>query len=125
VDIAQLSQLPLTVLVILGAYWVIQRINDEHGKKLVELIAQFSKEYTALINRAAEEREESRQRWIERDRLLITTLVEHQKASQDHAQQTHNLRTALTPLVLWWEREQGAAKRRPRGEDADAANRDR
>lgn len=122
-DISQLSQLPLTVLVIMGAYWVIQRLNDEHAKKLIEIIGQFSKEYTALINRAAEEREESRQRWIERDRQLIATLVDSQKAMLESAQQSHNLRSTLAPLVLWWEGERRAnpaLRTRPGAEDANA-----
>lgn len=120
-DITQLSQLPLNVLVILGAYWAIQRLNDEHAKKLVELITQFTKEYMALYTRASEEREEARQRWMERDRLLITTLVDTQKANQENAQQTHNLRTTLAPLVLWWESErrtQTSPSKPGRGHDA-------
>ena len=40
-DYAQLSQLPLTVLVILGAYWVIQRINDDHAKQIIALTTGF------------------------------------------------------------------------------------
>lgn len=123
-DVTQLSQLPLTVLVILGAYWVIQRHNDDYAKKLIELIAQFSAKYQELIERAHEEREEARQRWMERDRLLITTLVDNQKAMFDNAQQTHNLRTTLTPLVSWWEVERAKQERRGSGaSEADAASR--
>lgn len=130
-DITQLSQLPLSVLVILGAYWVIQRHNDEYAKKLIELIAQFSEKYTEHIQRATEEREEARQRWLERDRLLIETLVENQKSMLENAKENHSLRSTLTPLVLWWEAErrsnpslraQRGAPPGPSGDESDAAD---
>lgn len=131
-DITQLSQLPLTVLVILGAYWVIQRHNDEFAKKLIELIGQFSEKYTALIDRAAEEREEARQRWMQRDQQLVALIIdvkdtmshsysELAAAMQNEASQNHTLRTTLQPLVLWWEAERRGTKRQ-RGGDTDAAS---
>lgn len=125
-----LQDLPLPLAVIVFSFWMIQRLNDEHAKKLVELIAQFTEKYMALYNRAVEERQEARERWLERDRVLIATLVESQKANQDNAQQTHNLRTTLAPLVLWWETERRSQSSQPgtrktsrhSTEDADAAN---
>lgn len=108
-DITQLSQLPLTVLVILGAYWVIQRINDEHAKQVVAITAGFLAKYEDIIKRADEDREESRQRWLERDRLLITTLIDNQRAMVENAKENHNLRTTLQPLVTWWQIERRRA----------------
>lgn len=120
-DITQWSQLPLPVLVIVASYWVIQRLNDEFAKKLIELIGQFSEKYTAIITRADEDRTESRQRWLERDKLLITTLVENQKAFAENASQNHALRSSLQPLVLWWQREQRLSAKPPRqGDDSIA-----
>lgn len=126
-DYAQLRDLPLTVLIILGAYWVIQRHNDEFAQKLIALIAEFSAKYQEILDRGAEEREESRQRWLERDRLLITTIVEVREALVSNALQSHALKGTLQPLVLWLERERrGDTPRRATrgsgqsGEDADA-----
>ena len=99
-DYAQLSQLPLTVLVILGAYWVIQRINDDHAKQIIALTTGFLAKYEEIIKPADEDREESRQRWIERDRLLISTLIENQKSLVENAKENHSLRSTLAPLVL-------------------------
>lgn len=110
-DIAQLRDLPLTVLIILGAYWVIQRHNDEYAKRLVALIAEFSSKYDALIKRADEDREESRQRWLERDRQLMGIVGEIKEALANNTNQTHALRSALQPLISWWELERRKADR--------------
>lgn len=123
-DIAQLSQLPLTVLVIVGAYWVIQRINDQHANQIVALTTGFiekyqennqraNEQYAEIVRRAAEEREEARQRWLERDKLLITTLIENQRALVENTKENHNLRTTLTPIVTWWQIEQRRASSDP------------
>lgn len=104
-DIASLRDLPLTVLIILGAYWVIQRNNDEHAKKLIALIAEFSSKYDALLKRTEEDREESRLRWLERDRQLMGMIGEVKEALVNNSNQTHALRTALQPLISWWELE--------------------
>ena len=121
-DITQLSQLPLTVLVILGAYWVIQRHDAEYQRKLIELIAQFSEKYLELVKRADQEREEARQRWMERDRLLIETLVGTQKAMSESALQDHALRSTLAPLVLWWETERARLLQRQSGGKENGAD---
>lgn len=133
-DIAQLSQLPLTVLVILGAYWVIQRLNDEHAKQLIALTASFLAKYEDVIKRAEEDREDSRLRWLERDKHLIALIIdvkdtvsrtngEMKEALLTSANQDHALRGTLQPLVLWWQREQRNIRPPRQGDDADAADR--
>ena len=118
-DVSQLSQLPLTVLVILGAYWVIQRINDDHVKQIVALTTGFLEKYEQVVKRADEDREDSRQRWIERDKLLITTLVENQRSLVENAKENHSLRSQLQPLVTWWqiERRRASGSASQGGED--------
>lgn len=123
-DISQLSQLPLTVLVIVGAYWVIQRINDEHVKQIIALTTGFLEKYELVVKRADEDRDDSRLRWLERDKLLITTLIENQRSLVENAKENHHLRTTLQPLVTWLqiERRHAAGGASQAGGDSDAAN---
>lgn len=118
-DPTQWRDVPLVVLIILGAYWVIQRHNDEYAKKLIELIGQFTEKYAELVKRAAEEREEARQRWMERDRQMAAMIGEMKEALVINAKETHTLRSTLQPLILRWEAEQ---LRRLREEGANAAD---
>lgn len=132
-DLAQLSQLPIAVLALLGAYWAIQRNNAAYQEKLIELIAQFTEKFTALGNRAHEEREDDRQRWMERDRQLIALVIdakdtilrsngEVKEALINSTNQDHALRSQLQPIVLWWQREQKNTGNKTRqGDDINAA----
>lgn len=112
IDLVALKDLPLPLAVIIIAFYLINTNNAEFAKKLAAIIAEFTGKYEAVIETMAEERQEARARWIERDRVLTERLEKNTEAHVRNANETHQLRTLVTPLVLNTEAER---KRRPGG----------
>lgn len=112
IDIMSLKDLPLPLAVIIVAFYLINSNNAEFAKKLAAIIAEFTGKYEAVIDAMAEDRQEARARWIERDRVLTERLEKNTEAHVRNANETHQLRTLVTPLVLNTEAER---KRRPGG----------
>lgn len=99
-DIVSLKDLPLPLAVIIAAFWIINQNNAEFAKKLVALITEFTGKYEALIETVLEERKAAADRWLERDRLLNERLDRNTIAQEKNANEAHQLRNMVTPLVL-------------------------
>ena len=129
-----LQELPLPLAIIVAAFYVIQSNNASFAKQLVALIDAFGKEYgivirdyRALVQTQSEDRQDARQRWIERDRLLNERLEKNTTELAQNRSETHQLRNAMQSLVATIElirREimgsRGTGTRRTGGKPPDA-----
>lgn len=110
IDLVALKDLPLPLAVIIIAFYLINTNNAEFAKKLAAIITEFTGKYEAVIDAMAEDRQEARARWIERDRTLTERLEKNTEAHVTNANETHQLRNLVQPLVFSVEAER---KRRP------------
>lgn len=99
-DLISLKDLPLPLAVIIAAFWVINTNNADFAKKLVALIAEFTGKYEAILDAFQEDRMASRNRWLERDRILLEKLDRSTVAQEKLASETQQLRNMVQPLVL-------------------------
>jgi hypothetical protein len=107
----ELQNLPLPLAVIIAAGYVVNQNNAEFAKKLVALIDEFTGKYEALLAMVTEERRAAADRWLERDRQLIEALNRNTEAHVKNANETHQLRNTLQPLLHAFESE----RKRSRG----------
>lgn len=122
-----LQDLPLPLAVIIAAFYIINSNNAEYAKKIVALLNEFTGKYEAIIKAMDDDRKESRERWVERDRQLSERLEKNTEAHVRNANETHALRNLVTPLVLSVEadRKRGRGTQSPRstgGGNPDAAD---
>jgi hypothetical protein len=117
-DIVTLKDLPIPLAAILIAFYLINQNNAEFAKKLVALIAEFTSKYEMLLKTATDDHQESRDRWLERDRQLIEALNRNTEAHVKNANETHALRNMVQPLVLSVE----AERKRSRGTRSSGDN---
>lgn len=125
-DATTLKDLPIPLAVIVAALYFVNQNNAEFAKKLIGLITEFTDKYEALLEAVTEDRLGSRQRWLERDRILIDALNRNTEAQVRNANETHALRNMVQPLVISVEAERkrrhASAQSSTGGGDGDAAD---
>lgn len=84
----------------IAALYVVNQNNAEFAKKLVALINEFTAKYEALVQTVMQDRRESSDRWLERDRQLIDAMNRNTEALVKNSTETHHLRNLVQPLVL-------------------------
>lgn len=110
-DLLSLKDLPLPLAAFIICFYLLNQNNAAYAKQLVGLIAEFTSKYEALLETVQEDRKNSSERWLERDRLLNERLEKNTEAVVRNANETHQLRNMVQPLVLSVE----ADRRRSRG----------
>lgn len=101
-----LQDLPLVLAVIIAAGWVLNQNNASFAKQLVALIDAFDKDYAVLLGKydtlfqiVWEDRQESRARWVERDRQLVMIAQESKEAQLTNANETHKMRSTVNQIT--------------------------
>jgi hypothetical protein len=125
-NVESLKDLPLAMAFGLVCIWFMNQNNLEFGKKYIALINEFNEKYEAVIATVLEERKQ----WFSDSRadkvLLYERLDKNTEAMIVNANETHQLRTALTPLKLKQDQEDRPDSRPPRKRGpAESDTRDR
>lgn len=115
IDLSTLKDLPLTMAVILIAFYFVNQTNTEFSKKIAALLDQFTTEYKELLNTVLEERRQWNATLTEQNRQLMTIAQAATEAQTKNANEIHTLRNFIQPYVL------NTEKQRRRGQSLDDA----
>lgn len=124
-DYLSLKDLPLALAFGVVCLWFYNQGTIEFNKKYVALITDFNAKYEAIIETQSEERRQ----WItdqRRDReLLLERLDKNTEAQIKNANETHQLRNVLAPVVPIIQRyaaDEAAARRRTKRSNESSAS---
>jgi hypothetical protein len=106
-DWISLKDLPLALAFGIVCLWFYNQSNVAHGKRYVELIEAFGKDYKIIIenyDKTVDFLSEERRQWLidlrgERA-ILLDTLNKNTEAQVKNANETHALRNSLSAVFL-------------------------
>ena len=101
-----LSTLPLPIAMLVAFLWFYLQISAANDKRMAMMIDAFDRQYQALVKDyqavvqlAYEDRQEARQRWVERDRLMSERLDRSTVELTQNKAEIHALRNAIQAIA--------------------------